>query len=170
MAPRVTKRPKLGTLSESADKDFERISRREMERMATCDWDAMTGFWGMLPRAWPSTRRRLLCHCLQLCHERGDAPPAKLVAYLRRENEKPSRARVHEPAKMRAAAHYLAEHPKAPLSEIAVAIGLKVTAKTTIRYYMKDPEFWRECNDQLERARQCGGNEAELRKRLVRTK
>jgi hypothetical protein len=64
------KSPKVGSLSQV---DFERISRREIERIATRDWDAMTAFWRMLPHALPSTRRRLLFHCLTVCQERGEA-------------------------------------------------------------------------------------------------
>jgi hypothetical protein len=170
MAPRLTKRPKKRTFSKSEDEDFERVSRHELERMATRDWDAMTAFWPMLPRALPSTRRRLLCHCLQLCCERGDPPPAKLVASFRQEIERPARARIHDPKKMEDAARYLADHPKCSLSEIARSIGLFPKNKTTIRDYMRHPKFWRECNDQLVRSRKPGGTEAELRKRLVQTK
>ena len=170
MAKRPDKRPKADRLSQADDENFERISRREIERMATRDWDAMTGFWGMLWRAPPSTRRRLLCHCLQLCGDRGDAPPAKLIASLRREIEKPARARVQDPAKMREAARYLVAHPKCPLSEIAVAIGMRAANKTTVRDYMRHPEFWRECNDHWIRSGNNGRTESELRTLLVQTK
>lgn len=155
---------------DTADKDFERIAHHEIGRMATQEWDGMTYFWRMLQRTRPSTRRRLLCHCLQVCSNRGDAPPAKLVAYLCREIERPSRRRVHEPEKLRAAAHYLADHPGCSLSEIAKAIGMREKNKTTVREYMGQPEFWRECNDHLVRLRRKGGTEAELRERLVQTK
>jgi hypothetical protein len=164
---RPDKRPKSGQLSKADDEDFERIARRELKRIAAKHWEAMVGFWAMLPRAAPSTRRRLLLYGLQLCHDRGEVPPAKLVACLRADMEKPARGRVHDLAKMRAAAQYLVGHPKCSLSDIAVAIGMKPANKTTMRDYMRRPQFWRECNDFLIRSGQKGGTETELRRKLL---
>ena len=166
------KKPKAGLMTKTADEDFERISRRELERMATLHWGAMRGFWGMLRRAQPSTRARLLHHCLELCHDRGDAPPARLVAWLRRDEKQP-RSRVHDPIKMQQAAHYFVDHPQCSLSEVAVAIGMNPENKTTVRDYTRHPEFWRLCNDRLhQRGHRDGVTEDELRKRfqLVQTK
>lgn len=164
--------PAGSSLTAEEDAWFEGLAIREFDRLPTSAWDNALMFWRWLPHAHPSTRRRLLEYLLLKCTARRDAFPVKLAVWIGRElNASPSpRARVHDPAKMRAAARFYARNPKASLAEIAVAAGVPRKNKTTVRGFKERPEFKKSLLDEqilfkLEQARTAlaSGDEEDAR-------
>lgn len=141
--------PAKASLTADDDAWFEALQVREFNSLPTSAWDHALAFWQMLPKAHPSTRRRLLMDLLARCADRRDAPPQQLVDWIGRELNvsKRPRARVRDPAKLREAAKFEARNPSASLEEIAAAIGIP-GKKTTILSFRKNPEFKRYLSDE----------------------
>ena len=184
--PRPTKKPNGGMLSKSEDEDFENFCYHTVSRTPTHRWKFIKDIWAEWPRVNPATRRRLLCFCLKLCSDRRNRLPEILAIRAQAELAplNPSRNRVRDPEKLVRAARFSARNPSSSLSEIAVAVGLKPSNKTTIREYRRQPLFRRAYKDEarlieIEKWRAAGNKDApfprqlteeELSKRIVQTK
>jgi hypothetical protein len=143
------------------ESDFERITLRELRRIPKPGWLRqhlaqpfwhlqqvwhLEPFWRRLEKVSPSTRRRILAECIAVCVEQGMLPKS-LADALRNElkSDVAPRDRIRDEEQMRAAARYLAGHPKTvTLGNITRAVGLPAKNKTTIVEYMKrkDGVFW----------------------------
>lgn len=140
---------------------FEEKALAELERLPTHAWEKMAALWGMLPSAWPSTRRRILARCLKLASKRGDPVSVKIARHVIRElTSQAPRASVHDEDGLRKAARHLARNPQASLSELAAAAGFD-GKKTTVRQWKARPDFQAYLNDErwlvaLDQARQAG--------------
>jgi hypothetical protein len=168
--------PKGAAWSAEENLWFEKKALAELERLPTHAWEDMDALWRMVPSAWPSTRQRILAHCLELAAKRGEGLSAELVkrfaepAIRELAVSTAPKASVHDEDGLRKVARHLARNPLASLSELAAAagsdegFGLWAGAadgkKTTVRQWMARPDFQALLNDErhlvaLEQARRA---------------
>jgi hypothetical protein len=142
----MKKNPTKGSFTDEEDAWFEAMELHELDRLPTSAWESAPAFWGMLPKARPATRRRLLFRLLSLCAGR-DAP--RLVDCIGRDLKLPisPRNRVRDQSKLQEAARFQARNPTATLKEIAAAVGAP-GKKTTILNFRRKPEFQKCLSDE----------------------
>jgi hypothetical protein len=138
--------PAGAVLAPDADAKFEEIADRELKRLGLAGLDRAVGFWRLLAKAHPSTRRRLIVECLKLSAD----VPRKLIPFIEAElgTSTAPRTRIRTPDQMRLAARHLVRHPGSSLSEIARAMG-SPGKKTTIASYFDRDEFWKLCAEEM---------------------
>ena len=136
--------PAGSSLPPSDDEDFERIAMAELERLPPDVWRKALKFWRLLPKAHPSTRRRLLAHAVDIVAKSGSALPSEIAKAVIAELgvSKAPRSRLRTEAQMRLAARYKAQNPDASLDELAKAAGIP-GKRTTAKSYLERPEFKR---------------------------
>jgi hypothetical protein len=130
--------------------------------------------WPSFSRARPATRRRLIAHFLQVCSDLGDPLPKVLadLAASELKSGKAPRNRIADLPRAMKAARFWARNPNASLSEIAVAVGLKSSNKTTVREWKRRPLFRRAYRDEawlieIEKWRAAGNKDAPFPRQLT---
>ena len=149
--------PAGAALSAQDDATFERIQTGELDRLAerlkgdvqSPPVDPGLAFWMWLPKAFPSTRRRLLVKCLKVYALSNKPPPEKLISLIEQElvTKGAPRARIRSPENMRSAATCLVRNPGSSLEKIAESIQAP-GKKTTIAYYLDGDDFWKICAEE----------------------
>jgi hypothetical protein len=141
--------PAGAELSQDQDAKFEEIAERELRRLGLASLDRAVGFWRLLPKAHPSTRRRLIVECLKLSAD----IPRKLIPFIEDElgTSTAPRGRIRTLDQMRLAARHLVGHPGSSQSEIARAIGSPAAPgkKSTVETYLKRDKFWSFCAEEM---------------------
>jgi hypothetical protein len=143
--PQMTKRkpPARAKLNPDDNQWFESRMIAELERLPTRAWENM-GMWRRILWApWPSTRRRLLAHMIELADKRGDPLSAKFVKrfaphLIQALGVPQARGRIHDKEALKRAAEYRAANPKASWNDLARAAGVK---RSTVRQWGQSAEF-----------------------------
>jgi len=141
--------PAGAELSTDADEKFEEFARRDIERLGPASLDQAFGFWRLLAKAHPSTRRRLIVECLRLSAAKKLPVPVKLISFVKKEFKTTTapRSRVRTQDQMRDAARHLVRNPGSSYAATAEAIGTP-GKKTTVASYYECADFWRFCAEE----------------------
>jgi hypothetical protein len=146
---RPVKRPKEGLFATDEDEAFERQARAELQRVAITKWPQLRLLWLGIHKCLPSTRRRILSHCLDVAEAPQHPLPTFVKNLLQSELKagKP-RNRVRDFAQMHVVARHLARNPDCSLGELAKAANMKTKNKTTLLQYMQHELFWQIVNNE----------------------
>jgi transposase-like protein len=153
--PKGTKLLELLKNKIDAENDqFGRVALAEIKRLPTAAWEKMKALWIGLPKALPSTRKRILATFLEEALARQDPKHehhcAELPAGFVHLFAEPAcreigakavvRSAVRNQEKLRAAAIYMARNPDAKLKDLAKAIPSvkKRTLKQWLRQWEED--------------------------------
>jgi hypothetical protein len=136
-----------GRLKHEAEELFEEIFwyRINDESLAELNDDLI--FWEFMKVADPSTAKRIIAHCLELCSSREEKLPTRLAQAAISLLVKPSaRNRIHKRDQMIKAAAFQARHPLASLREIAKAADVN---HTLVRQWQQQITYKAELINQL---------------------
>jgi hypothetical protein len=133
MAERIRKNyvPKGASLNRLEDERLEELAINMANTVPTKAWPDARPLWWNLPKAHPSTRRRIISHLFKVCSNRGEVAPLILAIWVGRElgTTKQPRSRIRNMDNLIKAAVYHARHDGASREKIAAGIGLPEPCK-----------------------------------------
>jgi hypothetical protein len=145
-------KPKGAAVGIDDDEWFEQIALGELRRLSTITWNSAVALWRNLPAIHPSTRRRILVRAFQLCAQRHEASPARLLNALdaellaarnrgeTRRGRPASKRRIDLCRDLRAGA----ENAKPPSAHLLALLSLELCVSSTPRSRATDPDKIRE--------------------------